>query len=214
MSSKNVIPMSHSGEGNVTSPQCDLCEHFRCTRAKDCYGQRKDRLNDYRSQPELLKLVEAAAKVEAQYYGKATRIEEILHFADEIGASHLGVAFCVGFKEEARLFCELMRRHFEVSSVCCKNCAIPKKTFSMPHVRPVKRENMCNPVGQAELLNQAGTGLNIVMGLCVGHDSVFFKKSNAPVTVVAVKDRVLAHNPIGALYSPYLLRRLREGPFS
>ncbi|KJS88133.1 MAG: metal-binding protein, partial [Peptococcaceae bacterium BICA1-8] len=36
--------------------------------------------------------------------------------------------------------------------------------------------------------------------LCVGHDSLFIKYSHAPVTVLAVKDRVLAHNPLAALY--------------
>jgi uncharacterized metal-binding protein len=59
---------------------------------------------------------------------------------------------------------------------------------------------MCNPIGQALLLNNENTDLNIILGLCVGHDSLFIKYSNAPVTVFAVKDRVLAHNPLGALY--------------
>lgn len=58
---------------------------------------------------------------------------------------------------------------------------------------------MCNPVSQAELLNRAGCEFNVVMGLCVGHDSLFFRHSEAPATVLVTKDRVLAHNPIGAL---------------
>ncbi|NLY70124.1 MAG: DUF1847 domain-containing protein, partial [Clostridiales bacterium] len=61
-------------------------------------------------------------------------------------------------------------------------------------------EPMCNPIGQAYFLNKEETDFNIVFGLCVGHDSLFIKYSNAPVTVLAVKDRVLAHNPLGALY--------------
>jgi len=36
--------------------------------------------------------------------------------------------------------------------------------------------------------------------LCVGHDSLFIKYSEAPITILAVKDRVLAHNPLGAIY--------------
>lgn len=59
---------------------------------------------------------------------------------------------------------------------------------------------MCNPIGQAKLLNQSGTQLNILLGLCVGHDSLFLKYSEAPVTVFAVKDRVLGHNPLAAIY--------------
>lgn len=59
---------------------------------------------------------------------------------------------------------------------------------------------MCNPILQAELLNQQNTEFNIALGLCVGHDSLFYKYSGALVTTMVVKDRVLAHNPAGALY--------------
>ena len=50
------------------------------------------------------------------------------------------------------------------------------------------------------LSNEAKTDLNILLGLCVGHDSLFIKYSEAPITIFAVKDRVLAHNPLGAIY--------------
>ena len=53
---------------------------------------------------------------------------------------------------------------------------------------------------QAEILNHYGTDFNVVMGLCVGHDSLFYKYSCALVTTLVTKDRVLAHNPVGALY--------------
>jgi uncharacterized metal-binding protein len=58
---------------------------------------------------------------------------------------------------------------------------------------------MCNPISQAELLDSAGCELSIVLGLCVGHDSLFFKHSRALATTLVAKDRVLAHNPVGAL---------------
>ena len=45
----------------------------------------------------------------------------------------------------------------------------------------------CNPVLQAQLLNEAGTELNIVMGLCVGHDSLFYKHAKAVTTTLVVK---------------------------
>ena len=54
---------------------------------------------------------------------------------------------------------------------------------------------------QAQLLNEAGTELNIVMGLCVGHDSLFYKHAKAVTTTLVVKDRVLVHNPVMALYT-------------
>jgi uncharacterized metal-binding protein len=59
---------------------------------------------------------------------------------------------------------------------------------------------MCNPVAQAMILNDAGVHFNILLGLCVGHDSLFFKYADAPVTVLAVKDRVTGHNPLAAVY--------------
>lgn len=60
---------------------------------------------------------------------------------------------------------------------------------------------MCNPIHQALRLNAENTEFNIVMGLCVGHDSLFYKYSEALVTTLVAKDRVLAHNPVAALYT-------------
>lgn len=70
---------------------------------------------------------------------------------------------------------------------------------------------MCNPIAQARLLNKAETDLKIILGLCVGHDSLFLSYAEAPVTVLAVKDRVLAHNPLGAIYAGYYFdKRLKK----
>ena len=70
---------------------------------------------------------------------------------------------------------------------------------------------MCNPIGQAMLLNEAATGLNVVIGLCVGHDSLFFRNSAAPATVLVAKDRVTGHNPVAALYTSHsYYKRLKE----
>lgn len=48
---------------------------------------------------------------------------------------------------------------------------------------------------------QAGTHFNIMLGLCIGHDSLFLKFVEGLTTVFAVKDRVTGHNPIAALYT-------------
>lgn len=65
---------------------------------------------------------------------------------------------------------------------------------------PACSEAMCNPIGQASLLNEQKTEFNVAIGLCVGHDSLFYRYSDAPVTTLVAKDRVLAHNPCGAIY--------------
>jgi uncharacterized metal-binding protein len=49
------------------------------------------------------------------------------------------------------------------------------------------------------MLNRHGSEFNIVLGLCLGHDSLFFKYANGLSTVLVAKDRVLGHNPIAAL---------------
>jgi uncharacterized metal-binding protein len=51
------------------------------------------------------------------------------------------------------------------------------------------------------LSDEAQMLTNVLLGLCVGDDTLFIKHSKAPVTVLAVKDRVLAHNPLGVLYT-------------
>lgn len=85
----------------------------------------------------------------------------------------------------------------------CKNGSIEKSFMGLEksdYLRPDTREVMCNPIGQAEFLNSQETDYNLLLGLCVGHDSLFLKHSKALVTVIGVKDRVLCHNPVAALY--------------
>lgn len=145
-----------------------------------------------------------SALVEAEGYCKKTRIEETMEFTDKCGFKKLGIAFCIGFSNEAEILSKILKHNnFNVSSVACKNCSIPKEFVGIEEdkkLEPGSFEPMCNPIGQASFLNKDKTDLNIVLGLCVGHDSLFIKYSKAPVTVIAVKDRVLAHNPLGALY--------------
>jgi uncharacterized metal-binding protein len=64
-------------------------------------------------------------------------------------------------------------------------------------------------VAQARILNEVGTDLNVIVGLCVGHDILFTRHSTAPVTTLVVKDRVTGHNPAAALYGQaFYYRRL------
>jgi uncharacterized metal-binding protein len=156
---------------------------------------------------ELRELALAAARTEAAGYCKEPRVEEIINFARRIGARRLGIASCIGLIREARILQEILEANgFEVNSVCCKVGSIDKEKIGLKDeekIRPGQYESLCNPVGQAMLLNKASTELNIVVGLCVGHDSLFFKHSEAPVTVLVAKDRVTGHNPAAALYTSH-----------
>jgi uncharacterized metal-binding protein len=156
-----------------------------------------------------------SARTEAAGYCRQTRVEEIMEFARRIGAHRIGIAHCVGLMNEARLASEIFSsRGFEVHTVCCKVGSIDKESVGLQDaekVRPGQYEALCNPIGQAALLGNAGTELNVVVGLCVGHDSLFFMHSKAPVTVLVVKDRVLGHNPVAALYTSHsYYKKLRE----
>ena len=150
------------------------------------------------------RLAHVAAAVEAGGYCKLTRLEEIMEFAHRMGYGKLGIAFCIGLKKETRILCDILKSNgFEVDAVACKNGYIPKEFLGVceeEKIEPGTHETMCNPIGQAMFLKKAGTELNLIMGLCVGHDTLFMKYSDAPVTVFAAKDRVLGHNPMAALY--------------
>jgi len=138
------------------------------------------------------------------------RVEEIIDFAKKMQYERLGIAFCIGFKNEALMLTKILEeKEFEIVSVCCKCGGIDKTDTGLKEedkIIPGRHESTCNPIAQAKLLNSSKTSLNIVLGLCVGHDSLFFKHSEAPSTVLAVKDRLLGHNPLAALYSNYYQR--------
>jgi uncharacterized metal-binding protein len=153
----------------------------------------------YLSQDDLREFALAAARTEAAGYCKEPRVEEIMNFARRIGARRLGIASCIGLIREARMLQEILEANgFEVDSVCCKVGSIDKEKIGLmdeEKIRPGQYESLCNPVG-----------------LCVGHDSLFFKHSEAPVTVLVAKDRVTGHNPVAALYTSHsYYQRLRIG---
>ncbi len=157
--------------------------------------------------PEVRRVAQVAAQVEAEGYMRWTRVEETMEFARRLGFTRLGLAFCAGLREEARILARVLRANgFTVISAMCKTGSVPKEEIGLldcQKVRPGTREPMCNNIGQALLMNRAGTQLNIIFGLCVGHDALFIKHSEALVTCLVAKDRVLAHNPIGALNTSY-----------
>lgn len=151
-----------------------------------------------------LEMARHAALVERAGYGRHTRLEETMSFAHRMGFRQLGVAFCMGLSQEGKILVSILRENgFEVTAVGCKCGSLSKRAIGISdeeQVRPGQFEAMCNPAGQAEHLNRAGTQLNLLLGLCVGHDTIFLRHTRAPATVLGSKDRALAHNPMGALY--------------
>lgn len=134
------------------------------------------------------------------------RILEICEFAGKMGYTRLGLAFCIRYLGEAPLVADYIKEHgFEVVSVVCKTGSIPKEKIGIAEDEKLRigtYEPMCNPILQAMVLNASGTQLNVVMGLCVGHDSMLFQHSEAPCTVLVAKDRVHDDRAMEALRKP------------
>ena len=155
-----------------------------------------------------------SAAIESAGYCRWPRLKEIVEFSRSMHYQKLGLAFCAALKKEAAVVERVLRNNgFQVVSVICKTGSIPKDKAGVPQqfrVRPGTYEAMCNPIAQAKLLNEQHTDFNIEVGLCVGHDSMFYKYSDAMVTTLVAKDRVLAHNPCGAIYCAegYFKKRL------
>ena len=153
--------------------------------------------------PEVRQISREAAIVESEGYCKWTRVEEIVQFSKRMAYKKIGITNCISFVDHAYVLTGILESHgFEVVSVACKNGSIPKEEIGLTEQQKVKPggfEALCNPVAQAEMLNAHGCEFNVVMGLCIGHDSLFFKYAKGLTTVLVAKDRVLGHNPIAAL---------------
>jgi len=148
---------------------------------------------------------------------KNPRILELIEFAKKCGHRKLGIAFCGGLANEARMLTDVLEnKGFEVVSVRCKSGAAPKERIGIkPQEKingPDRWESMCNPIVQAEVLNSEKVDLAIMLGLCIGHDTLFIRYCRVPMTVIAVKDRVTGHNPLAALYlsSSYYARLMAK----
>jgi uncharacterized metal-binding protein len=187
--------------------KCASCGHKDCYGGKDCKGIR-ERTEGLYADPEIRKITAEATALESRGYMQLTRLEEVAEFAGAMGYTHLGLAFCLGLSEEAKDIAKYFGKRFRVSSACCKCGGIEKEALGLTKLRPERTEAMCNPVAQALLLNEAGTHLNLIAGLCVGHDILFTRHSEAPVSTLVVKDRVLGHAPLAAVYSRYYRKKL------
>ena len=184
---------------------CAECKNKKChSKGKDCTNITDAIINIYKNNTDDLKMGRISSIVEKENYMKNPRLWEIIDFAKRMKYEHIGFVFCVGLSNEAEVLHKILEQHFKVSSVCCKVCGISKDVLEFEKMK--EDESMCNPIGQAVVLNELKTDLNLIVGLCIGHDILFTKYSKAPVTTFIVKDRVLGHNPVAAIYSRYYKR--------
>ncbi len=189
---------------------CANCPHHACyVHGTNCTGVKEEEIAGAYTAEER-EIMAAAAYVEATFYSDICRLQETAEFAKKMGYKKLGMAFCIGLNEEARYIAKFFEQQgFEFYSVCCKNCSFAKKEFGLKQIHPeAEHEPMCNPKFQARFLAEKGVEMYLICGLCVGHDTIFTANAKGPVTALVVKDRLLAHNPLGAIYSRYWRKKL------
>jgi uncharacterized metal-binding protein len=192
-------------------PPCDKAPDF-CPMSNMAEAM-QSAMNEY-DKPEVKEFARQASLQEFECYErtpgglrtKNPRIVELIEFSKKRGYKKLGLAFCGGLSSEARTLTEILENHgFEVISVRCKVGATPKEKIG---IKPEEKiagagnwETMCNPIAQAEIINAANVDFAVMLGLCIGHDTLFIKYCRVPMTVIAVKDRVTGHNPLAPLYT-------------
>jgi len=197
-----------SGDPALAPPRPGNCP-------SDAYGDVvQESFDEYLGDGEDAKIAFVAARVEGLCYqpvpgsdavnARWTRVEDTIAFAKLMGYKKIGMATCIGLLDETEMLSKILAAQgFEPVSVCCKAGSIDKLKLGLDEadkVRPGSFEPACNPVAQAEICNRMETDMNIVVGLCIGHDMLFNKHSKAPVTTLVVKDRVTGHNPAAVLY--------------
>lgn len=176
---------------------CARCKTFVCRAGRpdvapeDCpmHGDMPDVASLY-ADAGRRRLAQGSAAVEGLGYGRWTRLREVAELAQRMGYGRIGVGYCPDMVREAVLTA-LFLRDYQLS------VQLPPEPLD------------CEPFGQAALFAQQGTQLNVVAGMCVGHEAVFIRASQAPVTVLVARDDRLRHNPAAALYTAETYSRAR-----
>jgi uncharacterized metal-binding protein len=185
-----------------------------------------EKANKEFSNPDILQFAHEASVQEGECYinrgmkpyvfhPSKPRIQETCEFAQKMGYKKLGIAFFGGLHNEAFSLTQILEAQgFEIVSVVCKAGGTPKEYTGIKEEEKIHIgdfESMCNPIAQAMILNDEKTDCNISVGLCVGHYMLFIKYVKGPLTVLTVKDRVRAHNPLGAVYAGFYFEKKLAG---
>lgn len=192
----------------ITKPSCVDCALNVCHWQDEGFPKFcPTREFELENEPELVALMEeeenkrlfksAAHSSHTGYHEKLSRLEETIMFAQGFGAKKIGIAACISLAEEARFATKALRAAgFEVVGVLCKVGRLSCEQCDVPRENRSPQTALCNPIYQAQLLNAEHTDLNVVIGLCAGHDALFLKHADAPCTVMVVKDFKYDHSSV------------------
>lgn len=181
--------------------ECGLCQNKICLKGVECdkfYGvnSKKENIKHYLESDSDGRILDVSSKISKNI----SRLEEVSSYIDLMGIKVVGIGFCKGLQKEGKVLHEyLTNRGVECHSVICGHAGIDNGELNLTKKNKDLFEVSCNPYGQATIMNNLKTELNIGLGFCIGHDILFSKYSKAPVTTLVVKDRVNKHCPGKAL---------------
>jgi len=187
-SARVLVPVE-APAADVPLIDCVSCLDRACLRGEPC-GRGLETLSPPALSRREKRTYVSGQDVAAEKDPRLCRIAELTHFGLDMGITRIGLAFCRELFHEIDVLVPLLSRFFTVVPVCCR-------------VGPPELGETCRPLVQAAVLERAKTELNVIAGLCLGSDLLFTSRSHAPVTTLFVRDRDLAHNPIGAIYTRY-----------
>lgn len=179
---------------------CIKCNTKTCRVTEACGAQKFDAeaLMVTYHLPENMKIIQAAAQlVDNGRAGTLSRLQEVIEFSKRMNFQRIGIAYCYGMEKESALITTIFRQSgFKVYPVSCTTGG-----FKQSEVNPESNiaKVSCNPLAQAEQINNESVDFTITVGLCLGHDILFNKHIKSFTTTLIVKDRVHNHNPINAL---------------
>lgn len=193
---------------DIETIDCLQCRDRVCLAGQSCLaGIRSGAIDE---EIEARQVIETALDIAQERERRLCRVSEVVYFCLEMNYRRIGIAFCIELLEPAQILARVLRRFFDVVPVCCKIGGVSSHEISGASEMAARAQQglalSCNPHGQAAVLNQRRTEFNLIVGLCIGADALLAHASRAPVSTLFVKDRSLANNPIGALYSDYYLR--------
>ncbi len=212
---KERICVSETGKGPSYCPTIQLTDVVE----RSCLEYDKPGVAEFARQASIQEgecYVNKGADNPNARYAVKPRIQETIEFCHKMNYKRIGIGFCAGLRKEAGIVTEILKTQgFDVVSVVCKTGRTPKEFLGLKEeekINPGSFESMCSPIVQAEVLNEAETDFNLLLGLCVGHDSLFMRYSKAFCTALVVKDRVTGHNPLAAiqLYESYYSKLTKQ----
>jgi len=189
---------------------CLNCSKRVCYEGKTCPLASENPDHQHMPNSELTHMLEAATDIACENERILCRLSELIYFCLDMQYKRIGIAYCIDLQEPTEILVRVLKRFFDVYPVCCKVGGIIQNNPFNSESDVIENDDnnkiSCNPWGQAQALNELETDINVMVGICMGADCIFNKGSNAPTTALFIKDKSLANNPIGALYSDYYLK--------